>query len=168
MKTNENRISRRKFLGITGGALAVTVVAAAGVTIANGEQRTIIHRFIGTTFTDLADASAWQATPDTLVIAQQEIPELAEPGSAIRVEGEALSDPILIVHGGDNAYYAFKNACTHAGRKIDPVAGTMTIECCSVSGSTYDYEGNVLSGPAEKPLTTYPVAVADGELHIQL
>ena len=83
-------------------------------------------------------------------------------------QGEALADPILVVLGDDGEYYAFLNACTHAGGKIDPVAGTMALECCSVSGSTFDYDGNVLSGPAEEALTSYPLNVEGDELSISL
>ncbi len=30
--------------------------------------------------------------------------------------GEVLADPVLVILGDDGEYYAFKNACTHAGR----------------------------------------------------
>jgi Rieske Fe-S protein len=50
---------------------------------------------------------------------------------------------------------------------IDPEAGTMTLKCCSLSGSSFDYQGEVLSGPAEGPLTSYPLTVEDGQLRIK-
>jgi Rieske Fe-S protein len=37
-----------------------------------------------------------------------------------------------------------------------------------VSGSTYDYNGQVLRGPAKKPLKTFDVATADGKLVVSL
>jgi len=51
---------------------------------------------------------------------------------------------------------------------IDPVAGTMTLESCSVSGTTYDYQGNVISGPAEGKLTGYPLEMEANRLLIRL
>jgi Rieske Fe-S protein len=51
---------------------------------------------------------------------------------------------------------------------IDPLAGTMMLECCSFNQSTFDYEGNVLSGPAENPLTSYALTVEDGVIVIDL
>ncbi len=79
-----------------------------------------------------------------------------------------LADPILLVHGEDGQYYAFRNACTHAGRMIDPVAGSMTLECCSVSQSKFDYQGRVLSGPATEPLTAYALTFEGGQIVIDL
>jgi len=93
---------------------------------------------------------------------------LSRLGGAVRIEGEVLSDPILVVLGDDGNYYAFKNRCTHGERMIDPVVGTMTLECCSVSKSTYDYDGNVLSGPAEGPLTSYALESLGDKLTVNL
>ena len=51
---------------------------------------------------------------------------------------------------------------------IDPVAGSMTLECCSLSSSSYDYQGNVLSGPAEGALSSYPLTLEGDQLKISL
>ena len=112
--------------------------------------------------------NAWTYAEQIVTVSLSQIPELTPTGSAVRIEGESLPQSLLVVHGDDNNYYAYKNACTHAGRKIDPIAGTLTLECCSASGSTFDYDGNVLSGPASAPLTLYPVTVNAGELVIDL
>ena len=111
---------------------------------------------------------AWSFSDGALSLDLSKLPELADLGGAVRIEGVTLVDPILVVLGEDSNYYAFKNACTHAGRMIDPVAGTMTLECCSVSGSTYDYQGNVISGPAEGKLTGYPLELEASQLAIRL
>ena len=110
----------------------------------------------------------WSLSDGALSLDLSKLPELADLGGTVRIEGETLVDSILVVLGEDSNYYAFKNACTHAGRMIDPVAGTMTLECCSVSGSTYDYQGNVISGPAEGKLTGYPLELEASQLVIRL
>ncbi len=99
------------------------------------------------------------------------LPELVNLGGAVRIEGDILPDPILIVLGEDDNYYAFKNACTHAGRMIDPATGTMTLKCSSITcknPSTFDYQGKVLSGLAKGPLTRYPVSMEGEKLIITL
>jgi nitrite reductase/ring-hydroxylating ferredoxin subunit len=68
---------------------------------------------------------------------------------------------------GSGGYRAFENKCAHAGRKLDPVPGTETVQCCSMGQLTYDYQGNVISGKDEKvkPLN---VREEDGGLVIEL
>jgi len=96
------------------------------------------------------------------------LPELDFLGRAVRIEGQMFTDPILVVLGENGNYYAFKNVCIHSGRRIDPVAGTMNPECCSVNKSTFDYDGNVLSGPAKGPLTSFPLENPGDRLIIDL
>ena len=160
-----NTISRGDFLkltGLTGGAFILT--ACAG----NGEL-SFIDRLKGDPLTELPQIEgSWTLDGDTLKLDLAKLPELDSLGGAVRIEGEILTDPILVFLGEDGNYYAFKNACTHGGRMIDPVAGTMTLQCCSASKSTYDYDGTVISGPAEGPLTSYPLEIQDDNLIINL
>ncbi len=84
--------------------------------------------------------------------------ELDTPGGAIRCEGNNLPKRVLVVRGEDGEYRAFHNRCTHLGhRRLDPVPGTDTVQCCSVNKSTYDSEGNKIFGPTPHPATRYPV-----------
>jgi nitrite reductase/ring-hydroxylating ferredoxin subunit len=48
---------------------------------------------------------------------------------------------LLVFHGDDGQYHAIENRCTHMGRRIDMMPGSHTIECCSVSKSTFTYDG---------------------------
>ena len=150
-------MSRRTFLKLTGavgGALLLT--SCKFLDGVKGIPETGLPRIPG----------AWAFADGELVLDLGKLPELESLGGAVRIEGEALPAPVLVVLGEDGEYYAFQNACTHAGRMIDPAAGTMTLRCCSLSGSTFDYQGEVLSGPAEGPLTSYPLTVEDGQLRI--
>jgi nitrite reductase/ring-hydroxylating ferredoxin subunit len=96
--------------------------------------------------------------------------ELVLPGDAIRLEGGDLGgEKILVLIGQDGEYRVYKNRCTHAGhRRIDPLPGEPLLRCCSVSKSTFDYEGKVVSGPTQEPLTVLDSEVADGKLVIRL
>jgi nitrite reductase/ring-hydroxylating ferredoxin subunit len=142
-----------------------------------GEAFLLINRKItdimrGATQTELPMIDeAWTYTEGVLRLNLAKLPELGDLGGAVRIEGELLPVPILVILGEDGNYYTFKNACAHAGRMIDPVAGTMTLQCSSIvckDKSTYDYQGNVQSGLAERPLTSYQLSVEDDQLTIPL
>ena len=151
--------SRRLFLkttGVLGGAMLLSSCE-------------LVDRMKGVPKTHLPlIKGAWSFSGGTLSLNLAKLPELEELGGAVRIEGEILPAPLLVILGEDGKHYAFRNACTHAGRMIDPVAGTMTLQCCSVSRSTYDYQGNVLSGPAEENLTSYPLVIEENHLLIDL
>ena len=87
---------------------------------------------------------------------------------AIQLEDGDIAVKVLIFQDGEGNYRAFRNHCEHAGRKLDPVPGTETVQCCSIGKSAYDYDGKVLSGSSEKPITQYTVKVENGKLEIQL
>jgi nitrite reductase/ring-hydroxylating ferredoxin subunit len=164
----ENSLSRRSFLKLTGLAGGAFILSSCNASAAK-EELGFLDRLLGRPLTDLPQIEdAWVYEAGELRLDLAKLPEIADLGSAVRIEGEVLVDPILVVLGDNGQYYAFKNACTHAGRMIDPLAGTMTLECCSVSSSTFDYDGNVLSGPAESALTSYALIVEDGFLVIAI
>lgn len=96
------------------------------------------------------------------------VPELSNSGSAIRLEGGGLPERILVVHGNDGEFHAFRNKCMHGGRRIDPLPGNSSVRSCSVSKATYDYSGKVISGPAKGPLEKYPTRKENGKLVVIL
>jgi nitrite reductase/ring-hydroxylating ferredoxin subunit len=159
MKQN---ISRRAFLKLTGLAGGAFFLLSCKLTeLLKGASQTGLPQI----------ENAWTLSEGILKLDLAKLPELSDLGSAVRIEGEVLSNPILVVLGEDGEYYAYQNACTHIGRMLDPVAGTMTLSCSSVickHPSIYDYRGQVLSGLAEKPLTRYPASLDGNRLVIIL
>jgi nitrite reductase/ring-hydroxylating ferredoxin subunit len=115
-----------------------------------------------------ASKDCWRYADGKVEIELQSAPELAGKGGAIRLEGGGLPDRILVIHGNDGEYHAFINRCTHARRRIDPLEGTSEIRCCSVSKSTFDYSGKVISGAAKNPLPVLSVEVQDSRLIVTL
>jgi len=113
-----------------------------------------------------ADPGCFEIGDDRLTVDLDRAPELTEPGGAIRLEGGDLKHRILVVHGDDGRYHAFKNRCMHMGRRLDPVPGSHTVQCCSVGKATYDYEGNLVSGSAQGPIEVLPVTVDGRKLVI--
>jgi len=113
-----------------------------------------------------SDATCWRYSGGKIEIELERAPELSNRGGAIRLEGRELPERVLIVNGDDGNYHAFKNKCTHMGRRIDPVNGHGAVRCCSLSKSTFNYTGETISGPAKGPLTSFKVESEDGKLII--
>jgi len=105
---------------------------------------------------------------ETLVVTLERAPELARPGGALRLEGEGLPDRLLIVHGLDGSYHAYRNHCACGGFRVDPVPQEEKIRCCTLMQSTYGYDGKRLSGSAEKDLDVLRVEALEGALRIDL
>ncbi|MEX2177673.1 MAG: Rieske (2Fe-2S) protein [Gemmatimonadaceae bacterium] len=98
-------------------------------------------------------------------------PELAKPAGAIRIQPEGFEDAIYVLaspaggEGGGDEFTALSPICTHRGCTVD-VRGERLV--CPCHGSTYDREGTVLRGPAERPLTRYAVQRSGETLVIEL
>lgn len=93
-------------------------------------------------------------------------PALLTPGGAIRVQPEGAPTQVYILANAGDEYVALSPICTHQGCTVD-LQGELLV--CPCHGSTYDRSGQVLRGPAERPLARHPVQVTDdGVLVIQL
>ena len=114
------------------------------------------------------NADGWNLSGGKIEIQLDRIPELANKGGAIRLEGKGTPEKVLVIHGQNGNFHAFKNRCTHAGRRIDPFGANEQIRCCSISKSTFDYTGKLLSGPAKGSLTSFRVEREDGKLTVYL
>lgn len=112
------------------------------------------------------DPGCWTVSGSRVEIDLKRAGELSAPGGAIRLEGKGLADRILVIRGENGLFYAYKNKCTHMGRRIDPISGSRDIRCCSVMGSRFGITGEVLSGPAKGTLKRFEVIIEDNKLYI--
>lgn len=86
---------------------------------------------------------------------------------------------VLIMHGFDDRFYAFDRLCTHLpdlscsiihvdSMRLNLRCGTFTdtswTPCCD---SKYQYDGNVLQGPAKFPLRQYPVSISGAVIYVR-
>lgn len=92
-------------------------------------------------------------------------PELAAAGGSLKLQAEGEADPMYVLALEGGAYAVVSPRCTHRGCIVD-IHGARLV--CPCHGSTYDREGKVLRGPAERPLTRYETSVADGVLDIRV
>lgn len=131
--------------------------------------RNIFQRMLGLPATrPPKNPECWKFDGGKIEIDLAAASELKEKGGALRLEGKQLPARVLVVRGDDDKYYAFRNHCKHFGRRLDPVPGAGTVQCCSVNASTFDYTGKFVHGPTNKDLETYPVTEEDGKLVVSL
>jgi Rieske Fe-S protein len=94
-------------------------------------------------------------------------PQLAHPGGYLKIQPGSTASPIYVLALRDGGYAAVSPICTHRGCTVN-IEGAHLV--CPCHGSTFDRAGQVLRGPAERPLRRFPTALTSdgGELVIQL
>lgn len=82
------------------------------------------------------------------------------------MQPEGAASPVYVLALAGGGYAALSPICSHRGCTVN-IEGPRLV--CPCHGSTYDRSGQVLRGPAERPLEAFAVAVTpEGELVIQL
>lgn len=71
----------------------------------------------------------------------------------------------LVNDGG--VIHAFDNDCSHAGGPLGEGRAAGCLVACPWHGAVFDARtGEPVRGPARKPVTTYPVTIADGTVYV--
>ena len=83
----------------------------------------------------------------------------------IVVHHDQLEFPIYVYRVTENEYSALWMKCTHQGSELN--AGGDHLYCSS-HGSEFDKKGNVIHGPAEKNLRSFPISKQDNKIIIEL
>jgi len=96
----------------------------------------------------------------------RQFPELTEPGGSLRLLPEGWTDPLYVLALDQGRFTALSPICTHLGCTVE-MSGERLV--CPCHGSTYDREGTVLQGPAERPLRRFPSRITpEGLLVIEV
>ena len=90
-------------------------------------------------------------TNGALTVRATEVPT----GGALVQSGDMVH-PIWVRREESGVVAALLLRCTHRGCQPDPVGDRLVCPC---HGSEFDTSGEVLTGPAERPLTRYEVEV---------
>jgi Rieske Fe-S protein len=87
-------------------------------------------------------------------------------GNALLLRADALPEDIYLVRDDANEpLAAIGGTCTHLGCQVRPAN---TFFRCPCHGSTFTLDGDVVRGPASKPLSRYPLSVVDDYFEIEL
>jgi cytochrome b6-f complex iron-sulfur subunit len=153
-------ISRRKFLKavtLTGGAAAAgsLLAACAGQTASPASS----------TEGPQPPAGSGGAIQAALDISTPDHQALASVGGTLALPASDLdSQGILVVRESETVFRAFSRKCTHAGCMVGGFENG--ISTCPCHGSQYDQSGQVVKGPAPKPLKQYRAALSGNILTI--
>ncbi len=85
--------------------------------------------------------------------------------TGIIVRNENLKYPVCVFRITENEYKAFLMRCTHQGTDLQLFGDRFQ---CPAHGSEFSSDGNVLRGPAESSLRSFPVTVENGGIKISL
>ena len=78
-----------------------------------------------------------------------------------------IEDKEILVCRVDERYFALASRCTHSAWPLvdEPIQGMEIV--CTLHGTRFDLrDGCPTSGPASKPLATFPIELRNGELYV--
>lgn len=136
--------SRREFLKIAAGLAAAGVLAPGCASVVAARVRPVDGR---------------------VRLDPGEHPGLTGSGGFLRLQPDGFHGQVYVL-ATDEGYMALSPICTHLGCTVEIQGGRLECPC---HGSTYDRGGQVLRGPAERPLRSFPVRTTpDGTIEIDL
>jgi cytochrome b6-f complex iron-sulfur subunit len=97
--------------------------------------------------------------------------DLANPANAelANVDGamviDTANDTIMVIRASATTVIALSAICTHAGCSMNFVASTHILDC-PCHGSQFDEHGQVIQGPARKPLHVYTATLANNVITV--
>ena len=112
--------------------------------------------------------AAWRGRPRGRRVRLFDVDDIAgRIGVVHRLDDEQVG-PIAIYHLGGKIFAA-ADRCPHAGARLSEGSLERTTITCPLHGSQFDVRtGERLRGPADDPIPTYAVEVADGTAHLLL
>ncbi|MCE5251293.1 Rieske (2Fe-2S) protein [bacterium] len=113
--------------------------------------------------------------PDSYEISEKSISvdlkkavSLDKPGYAAAVVNADKNIQIIVVRTGKKEYVALHRLCTHGGQVVSYNSTRKILQCNSYNHSIFALNGEVVKGPAPKPLKVYPVKISRNMLEIIL
>jgi Rieske Fe-S protein len=151
------KLPRREFL-----SRCLTAALAAGA-------RTALPASLWTART----ATAAQPLAGDLIIRLSDYPELQQLFGSVKVSVPDARPPvpqrIIVTRTGATEFAAVDDICTHAGCLVNTYRRELGGLPCPCHGALYAPTGEVLRGPAPRPLNRFPAALEDEQtLRIQL
>lgn len=81
------------------------------------------------------------------------------------VEHPSIPRTVFLHRQPDGTHAAVLTRCTHRGCQVEPAGDRLACPC---HGSEYRFTGEVLQGPAERPLQRYKVTADSDYIYIHL
>jgi nitrite reductase/ring-hydroxylating ferredoxin subunit len=154
-------INRRDFLRLS---TATTLCACAGALgiggCSDGETGLPIP---------LAPSGSYRHVGSRITIELSHLTPLQQVGGIARIvlgENEESALNLLLLRTEHDTYRAIADQCTHNGKHLVYLPEKSRLVCQS-GRSHFDYDGNILRGPAEVPLRVYPSRRTGDQLIIE-
>jgi Rieske Fe-S protein len=93
---------------------------------------------------------------------------LDKPGTAAAVVDADKGIQIIIVRTGKKEYVALHRLCTHGNQVVSYNDTRKILQCNSYNHSIFALNGEVVKGPAPRPLKAYPAKISRNTLEIIL
>lgn len=137
-------MDRRRFVCVTAGALGASALSGCAA-------------LMTTTVTPVNGE---------VRLAIRNYPQLDRPGGYLKIVPAGETSPLYVLALESGSYAVVSPICTHLQCTVN-VDGAHLL--CPCHGSTYDREGRVLRGPAERALRRFPATLTvAGELVFRL
>lgn len=143
------------------------------------DRRTVVRQlFLGSALTlfgvglrsqsVLATESPGNAMEGLLTLSPADFPVLLNPGGSLLLT-VGLPYPIVLSRASADVFYAVSSECQHSGCVVGAYSSTLGLIRCSCHGSTYQIDGTLAGGPAERSLPRYPTSYdAPGRIQVRL
>jgi cytochrome b6-f complex iron-sulfur subunit len=143
--------SRREFV-VTSGAAAVAAATGCG---GRGSPTT--------------PTPAVTPTPGATPSPNELRVPLPAVGQTVAATGQLLTPlPLAITRLTDTRMAAVSRICTHEGCTVNlPVASLLTLDC-PCHGSRFQVTGQVVNGPAARPLASFPTVIDGNQVVVTL
>jgi cytochrome b6-f complex iron-sulfur subunit len=116
-----------------------------------------------------APAPAATPTPGGTPSPNQLRVPLPAVGLTVAATGQLLTPlPVAITRLTDTSVAAVSRICTHEGCTVNlPVASLLTLNC-PCHGSRFQVTGQVVNGPAARPLASFPTVIVGDQVVVTL
>jgi Rieske Fe-S protein len=101
-----------------------------------------------------------------LTIDLRQAPELRRKAGFAKFVSNELN--LIVVHPDKHTFVALGGKCTHGGGMMSYNPSRRTVQCTCWGHSEFSLSGDILGGPAKRPLARYTVEQDGNELRIQL
>ena len=150
------KINRRGFIKLTGAAILSGCAGAIGMSACSSWRDEYC--------VPLAPEGSYRLERGRVILSSSTLGSLAAAGNAVKLVfggDEEKVERLVVIHSEDGKYHAFVDHCTHNKKELVYLHEEKLLRCYS-GRSYFDMEGNVMKGPAEKPLHVLPTwQVAD-------